>query len=220
MILAEDEALLRGLLAQQLRLAGIEVVAEVEDGAAALKALEQHVVDVLLLDLQMPRLNGLDTLRRLKGRPHRPAVLVVTALSTDDDLLSALREGADGYVLKASAPADLVEAIERVARGESAVSGAMLRRLIEKAVNVPSNQSSAADRKLLASLTPHERVVVSLLGRGLSNQALAFELGVTVSTAKTYVSRLLNKSGKSNRTELALWGVQMEQSGFDLLNSP
>ncbi|MEU2874658.1 response regulator transcription factor [Streptomyces olivoreticuli] len=218
-ILAEDESLLRQLLGQTLESAGICVVAEAADGVEALAAIESHQADVLLLDLHMPRLDGMGVLEALDRGTGQLRVLAITAYATDEALLEALRAGADGFMLKSCAAADLVAAIRTVARGEIVVPPEFLLRLIERAARSSRPIPQRDDLDKLQSLPLHDRRILLLLSRGLSNNEIAGELGITPTTAKTYVSRLLQRMEMNNRTQLALWAARLESMGATLTSS-
>ena len=200
-LLADDHAVVRQGLRTFLDLQeDIEVVAEAADGEAALDAAARTDPDVILLDLVMPRLDGLGALRRLRDHPAR--VIVLTSFGDDDKLFAALRAGAAGYLLKDVQPTELVRAIRSAHAGESPLSPAIATRVVEE---VSQGPTSAHD-----DLTPRELDVLALIARGRSNKVIARELGVAEKTVKTHVSHILAKLGVSDRTQAALYAVRQD----------
>ena len=205
-LIVDDDALVRGGL--QLMLggaAGVEVVGEADDGSEVLAAVDLHHPDVVLLDLRMPRLDGIGALGLLKQQPSPPAVLVLTTFDTDDHLLQALRSGAAGFLVKDTPPADIVRAIELVAAGESMLSPTVTRRLIDRL----AGEADASDRQaraaaLLTGLSPRERQIAGAIAQGKSNAAIASELHLSVATIKSNVSAMLATLGLDNRVQIAL----------------
>ena len=198
-VLADDHAVVRQGLRTFLDLQDdIEVVAEASDGLEAIDAAERLDPDVVLLDLVMPRLDGLGALKQL--RSGRARVIVLTSFGDDDKLFAALRGGAAGYLLKDVQPADLVRAIRSAHAGESPLSPAIATRVVEE---VAQGAVSAHD-----DLTPRELDVLTLIARGRSNKVIARELGVAEKTVKTHVSHILSKLGVSDRTQAALYAVR------------
>jgi NarL family two-component system response regulator LiaR len=198
-VLADDHAVVRQGLRTFLDLQDdIEVVAEASDGLEAVDAAERLDPDVVLLDLVMPRLDGLGALKQL--RSGRARVIVLTSFGDDDKLFAALRGGAAGYLLKDVQPADLVRAIRSAHAGESPLSPAIATRVVEE---VAQGAVNAHD-----DLTPRELDVLTLIARGRSNKVIARELGVAEKTVKTHVSHILSKLGVSDRTQAALYAVR------------
>lgn len=202
-LVVDDDALVRAGLTLMLDGAdGIAVVAEAADGAEVSAALDRHPADVVLMDLRMPRVDGVDATARVRARPDAPQVLVLTTFDTDEEILGALRAGACGYLLKDTPPARIVEAVRRAATGESTLSTSVTRRLVEHAVGRAGTVDEARGR--LARLSPREREVVAAVGRGLTNAQIAEELFVSVATVKAHVSQILATLGLGNRTQVAL----------------
>jgi DNA-binding NarL/FixJ family response regulator len=198
-VLADDHAVVRQGLRTFLDLQDdIEVVAEASDGEEAVAATLRLDPDVVLLDLVMPRLDGLGALRRL--REHSARVLVLTSFGDDDKLFAALRGGAAGYLLKDVEPADLVRAIRSAHAGQSPLSPAVATRVVEEV----AHGGTAAP----ATLTPRERDVLTLIAQGRSNKVIARELGVAEKTVKTHVGHILAKLGVHDRTQAALYAVK------------
>ncbi|AFR08899.1 response regulator transcription factor [Nocardiopsis alba] len=209
-LLADDQPLVRaGVRALVERDGDIEVVAEASDGRAALVELDRFRPDVLLLDLQMPVLDGLDVLRELErrrtdvsGRRHVDTrVVVLTTFGEDDNVFGALRSGAAGFLLKDAGPGELREAVRTVAAGEALLSPGVTRRVVERLVEV--EPPPGADRRL-EGITDREREVLALVGRGRSNQEIGAELHLSPATARTHVGRLLTKLGVRDRVGLVV----------------
>jgi DNA-binding NarL/FixJ family response regulator len=202
-LLVDDDPLVRAGLSMMLDGAdGISVVAEVEDGDQVPAALDAHAPDVVLMDLRMPRVNGIAATRRLRARAHPPEVIVLTTFDSDENVVRALRAGASGFLLKDAPPAGISAAIRSVAAGEPMLSPTVTRRLMER-VAVEAGAYERA-RAAIASLTPRERDVVLTVAQGRSNAEIATALFMSVATVKAHVSRILTKLALDNRTQLAL----------------
>ena len=206
-LIVDDDALVRSGL--RLMLSGsdrVEVVAEAEDGGGVLAAVDAHRPDVVLMDLRMPKVDGLAATELLRGQPRPPRVLVLTTFDADELVLRALRAGADGFLLKDIPPAEIVRAIELVAAGDGILSPAVARRLIEHvaAEGAGTDARRAAARRRLDSLTEREREVANAIGEGKSNADIAAELYMSVATVKAHVTRVLSKLDADNRVQVAL----------------
>ncbi len=202
-LIADDHAVVRQGLRTFLELQeDIEVVGEAADGEAALEAVAALEPDVVLLDLVMPRLDGVATIERLRelGSPAR--VIVLTSFLDEDKVLPAVRAGAAGYLLKDVEPAELVGAIRTVDGGDALLHPAVAARVLREL----SADDGRAERH--GSLTAREREVLALVARGRANKAIAFELGVAEKTVKTHVGNILAKLGLSDRTQAALYAVR------------
>jgi DNA-binding NarL/FixJ family response regulator len=200
-ILVDDQTIVRQGISSLLALADdIEVVGEAADGRAALDLIGATRPDVVLLDLRMPVLDGIGTLRHLEGAQHRPAVLVLTTFDDDDEVLAALREGAQGYLLKDVTLEALLEAIRTLADGgqhiQPAVSAALLQRLAAGSArpSVPQHET----------LTDREVDVLRLMAAGWSNREIATALHLAEGTVKNHVSAILLKLGVRDRTRAVL----------------
>ena len=205
-LLVDDDALVRAGL--KMMLAGtpqIEIVGEAQDGRGVLSAVDLHHPNVVLMDIRMPHLDGIAATRLLRTQPCPPAVLVLTTFDADELVMRALQAGAAGFLLKDSAPADIVRAIEAVHAGDGTLSPAIARRLIAL---VAGDHGAAARqdqaRRQLASLTAREREVALAVGQGHSNSEIASQLHMSLATVKAHVSQLLTKLDAPNRVQIAL----------------
>jgi DNA-binding NarL/FixJ family response regulator len=205
-LVVDDDALVRAGLTMMLRgTDAVQVVGEASDGSEVLGAIDRHHPDVVLLDLRMPRVDGLEAMALVQGQPSPPAILVLTTFDTDDHVLRALRSGASGFLVKDTPPAEIVRAIELVAAGDSMLSPAVTRRLIDLVAREPDAGTPPADAaRLLAELSPRELEVARAVGRGLSNADISAELHLSVATVKAHVSRLFEKLEVENRVQVAL----------------
>ncbi|WP_433832503.1 response regulator [Actinoplanes sp. CA-015351] len=202
-LIVDDDALVRAGLTMMLDGApGIAVVGEASDGDQAQAAADKHAPDVVLMDLRMPRIDGITATRRLRARQRPPEVIVLTTFDSDDNILHALRAGASGFLLKDTPPARIAEAVRQVAAGEPILSPRITRRLMDRAAVQAGAYAHA--KATLAGLTPRERDVVVAIGQGSNNAEIAKSLDMTVATVKTHVSRILMKLGLDNRTQIAL----------------
>ena len=209
-LIADDQEMARAgfgmILAAQH---DIEVVASCADGVEALDAARRLHPDVVLLDVRMPRLDGLEVTRRITSAPPVPGraptrVVVVTTFDLDEYVYAALRGGASGFLLKDAGPALLVEAVRAAAAGESLISPAVTVRLLQHL----AASDPAGARAPREPLTPRELDVVRLVARGLTNQEIAGELFVALSTVKTHLGGAQAKLGARNRVEVAAWAWQ------------
>jgi DNA-binding NarL/FixJ family response regulator len=205
-MLVDDDPLVRSGLRMLLGGAPtIEVVAEAEDGDEVLAAVDRHRPDVVLMDIRMPRLDGVSAAGLLARQPAPPQVLMLTTFDADDLVLRALRAGAAGFLLKDTPPAEIVRAIELVAAGDSMLSPAVTRRLIDHLAAAGEAGTPRADAdRLLATLSPRELEVARAVGRGLANAEISAELHLSVATVKAHVSKVMEKVGVDNRVQVAL----------------
>ena len=182
---------------------GIDVAWQASDGAEALTTLRNQPVDVVLLDVRMPGLDGLATLEELRGWQTRPRVIVLTTFNTDDYVVRALRLGADAFLLKDADPARLVEAIQRVVAGENVLAPDVTRTLITVATDAPTAGDPSA-RALVAALTEREREVAVLMTQGLTNNQIGTRLHLSLASVKSHLTSLFVKLGVDNRVSAAM----------------
>ncbi|MFB7787840.1 response regulator [Streptomyces vinaceus] len=180
----------------------IEVVADAPDGEAALAAVAAHRPDVLLLDIRMPKLDGLEVTRRLADRDG-PRIVIVTTFDLDEYVHAALHGGASGFLLKDASPAMLVEAVRAAAVGDSLVSPAITVRLLREMA--PRASAAQSARRPTEPLTEREQDVVRCVARGRTNAEIAAELFVSLSTVKTHLANVQTKLDARNRVEIAAW---------------
>jgi DNA-binding NarL/FixJ family response regulator len=200
-LLVDDDPLVRSAL--RLMLGGqpdLDVIGEAPDGRAGVAVARAERPDVVLMDIRMPVLNGLEATRALHADPDPPRVIVLTTFDADEHVLGALAAGADGFVLKDTPPGEIVEAIRRVAAGDPMLSPSVTATLIRQVRDTGDDRSEEARRRL-AVLTERETEVAVAVGRGLSNAEIAAELVVSETTVKTHVARMLMKLGLRDRVQ-------------------
>jgi DNA-binding NarL/FixJ family response regulator len=204
----DDHPVVRQGLRSFLEAQGFEVVGEAGDGEAAVRLVEQTRPDVLLTDLVMPGVDGIEAIRRLRAAGSTVGILVLTSFSGAEQVIPAIQAGADGYMLKDAGPAALDGAIRAVVRGEPLLAPEAAAAVMAKVAGEAS-PAAAPVHPDLDRLTAREREVLAGLGRGLSNRQLAAELYVSEKTVKTHVSNLLAKLRLSDRTQAALFAVRV-----------
>jgi DNA-binding NarL/FixJ family response regulator len=214
-LLVDDEELVRfGLRTILEGSEDVEVVGEAADGLEALAAVAALHPDVVLLDIRMPRLDGLAATRRILAQPNPPKIAVLTTFHLDEYVFEALEAGAHGFLLKDTPPRDILAAVKAVHTGTEMLSPAVTRRLIADYVATHSRPKRDAALARIDVLSDREREILVLIGRGQSNADAARTLFVSETTVKTYVSRLLTKLDITNRTQAAILGH--EAGLFDL----
>ncbi len=202
LVIADDEAMVRrGLRMLVETEPGLEVVGEAADGREAVSLARRTRPDLVLMDIRMPELDGLSAARQVLALPHAPRVLMLTTFDEDENVYEALRIGTSGFLLKASPPEQLLEAIRAVGSGNALIDPAVTKRVIE-AFRRPAG--SGPPPPGIDDLTPRELEVLRLVARGLNNAEIAAELVVSDATVKTHVNRLLMKLGLRDRTQAAV----------------
>lgn len=202
-LLVDDEALVRAGLRLILRpLEDIEVVAEAGNGREAVETCRRRLVDVVLMDVRMPVLDGIAATAEIVKLPAAPKIVMLTTFDLDELVHRALRAGAVGFLLKDSPPARLADAVRTVAAGGAMLAPIVTKRLIDTFAAAPDKAGPA--RRLLARVTDREREVLLAVARGLSNNEIARELVMSEATVKAHVSRALTKLGMTNRVQAAI----------------
>ncbi|WP_281179259.1 response regulator transcription factor [Actinomadura rubrobrunea] len=187
----------------------IEVVGEAGDGAQALERLRSTRADVVLMDVRMPRMDGIETTRRIVSGayPGPPKVIILTTFDLDEYAFAAIKAGAGGFLLKDAGPAQLIEAIRAVHSGDAVVAPSTTRRLLDRfAMHLPDAEQKAGGK--LDALTEREREVLLLVARGLSNSEIAGRLYVSEATVKTHMGRILTKLGLRDRVQAVVFAYE------------
>lgn len=201
-LVADDQELVRAGFRLILERGGMDVVGEARDGLEAISMARDVLPDVILMDLRMPRLDGIEATRRiLAGGDPKPRILALTTFDLDEYVYEVVRAGASGFLLKDVSPADLVRSVEVVARGEMMLAPTVTARLLEQFTSRPPRGPLPVE---LAALSERELAVTRQVARGLSNAEIGRQLFLSEATVKTYVSRLLTKLGVRDRVQVAV----------------
>jgi DNA-binding NarL/FixJ family response regulator len=206
-LIVDDDHLMRAGLAELL--SGepeIEVAGQASTGREAIERTRRLDPDVVLMDVRMPDLDGIEATRELASAAPRARVLILTTFEQDDYVFGALRAGASGFLLKRTPPEELIAAVRTIAGGESLLSPSVTRRVVERVSSQPTPEP--ADQTRLGELTPREREVFELVARGLSNREIAGELIVEESTIRTHVKRILMKLGLRDRVQVVIFAYE------------
>jgi DNA-binding NarL/FixJ family response regulator len=212
-VIADDQTLVRGGFRMILGAAGIPVVAEAADGGQAVAAVLKHRPDVVLMDIRMPEMDGLEATRRILAAPagRDCRIIILTTFDLDQYVYAALTAGASGFLLKDVTPEQLVAAVRLVRSGDALLAPSITRRLVERfAPRAPGRPAMHAD---LSELTPRELEVLRLLARGLSNAELAAELTLSEATVKTHVGRILTKLQLRDRVQAVVLAYETGLAG-------
>ncbi|PYE18085.1 LuxR family two component transcriptional regulator [Williamsia limnetica] len=203
LLLVDDEWLVRaGLRTMLSGQPDVDIVGEASDGTAIRENVAETGANMVLMDIRMPKVNGLEATEALRALPDPPHVVMLTTFDSDDLVLRSLQAGASGFLLKDTPPADLIAALRKVVAGEPILSPAITRKLINRFTE-PGERKSRADAQF-GQLTPGEQRVAVAVARGMSNSAIAEELFVSVATVKSHISHILDKLGFNNRVQIAL----------------
>lgn len=199
-LVADDHSFIRAGVAAVLRGSGFQVVADTASGEETLEAIDTHDPAIVLLDINMPGMNGVQTLEAMRARSdHRP-VVILTAEISDRQLLAVMRAGVEGIVLKDGAEDELIDALQKVSTGQRSISPALLQRALD--ISLHPGGGGPLER-----LNPRERRIARLVARGLRNRDIGLELNIGEGTVKVYLHAIYQKLGIENRTELALMAV-------------
>ena len=203
LLIAEDETLVRYALAQLLGAEpDLEVVGEAPNGEAAVVAAQAQRPDVILMDINMPKLDGIEATRRIAQELPECAVVMLTILDDDNSLFEAVKAGAKGYVLKDAPPEDMLAAIRAAARGEGFLGASLIARIMDEFARI--SRLRAAAKEVFSELTRREMEVLELLSRGMRNREIAAALYISEKTVKNHISGILAKLQVNDRTEAAL----------------
>ena len=208
-LLADDQALIRAGFRVLLEAAAdLEVVGEAVDGQQAVELARKERADVVLMDIRMPGVDGLEATRRIAADEDLAGVkvIILTTFESDEYVFQAIRSGASGFLVKDTEPADLLQAVRVVARGDALLSPSVTRRLITDLATRPAGPAPAT--KALSALTDREREVMALVAGGLSNDEIAARLYLSPLTAKTHVSRIMTKLSARDRAQLVVLGYE------------
>ncbi|WP_369309846.1 two-component system response regulator NarL [Providencia rettgeri] len=205
-LLIDDHPMLRNGVKQLISLEpSLQVIGEAGDGKAGIQIAEEQDPDLILLDLNMPGMNGFETLDELRKRELSGRIILFTVSNYSDDLVNALKRGADGYLLKDMEPEELIVALKEAASGKLVVSPTLTSVLAESLRDNPSH-----DESNIATLTPREADILELISQGLSNKMIARKLDIAESTVKVHVKHLLKKLNLKSRVEAAVWVLQQK----------
>jgi DNA-binding NarL/FixJ family response regulator len=204
-LIVDDDALVRsGLLMMLGGQPDLEVVGQAVDGRDGVAAAREHRPDVVLMDIRMPRMNGLEATEHLQSWDDPPKVIVLTTFDADDYVVRALGAGASGFLLKDTPPAAITEAVRRVADGDPMLSPSVTSRLIAQLTAGQAPDRTRAARERMARLTEREHEVAVAVGHGLSNAEIAGRLHLSVPTVKAHIGRLFTKLDAGNRVQIAI----------------
>jgi DNA-binding NarL/FixJ family response regulator len=204
-LLVDDDALVRAGLRMILSSAAdLDLVGEADDGSRAVAAVLEHRPDVVLMDIRMPQMDGIAATAALRRLDAPPQVIVLTTFQADEQVMSALRAGAGGFLLKDTPPAEIIAAIRLVASGEAMLSPSVTRTLLSHVGDAETAERRGSAVRRLAALTDREREVAIAVGSGASNAEVATTLFMSEATVKAHVSRLLSKLDVANRVQIAI----------------
>jgi DNA-binding NarL/FixJ family response regulator len=205
-VLADDQQLIRTALRMVMEeIDDLEVVGEAATGEEAVTLTEELRPDVVVMDIRMPQVDGIEATRRITAGPTDTRIVVLTTFDDDDHVYGALRAGASGFLVKDMALDDIIGAVRVVAAGDALIAPSVTRRLIQDFATRPE---PARDRRVLTGITEREREVLTLVASGLSNAEIAAELCISVATAKTYLTRLLTKLDARDRVQLVIMAYE------------
>ncbi|ACV09250.1 response regulator [Jonesia denitrificans] len=203
-MIVDDDALVRTLLTQILTMSDMHVVAEAHDGDQVIGMVHAHHPAVILMDLRMARMSGIESITQVTALTNPPGVIAMTSFDTESAILDAIDAGARGFVAKDSGPQELATAVRNVAAGEGALSRRAARVVVERLRAAETRPAQQFAQSLLASLTDREREITALVAEGFSTAEIATRLYLGEATVKTHLKSAMNKTGTDNRTRLAV----------------
>lgn len=207
-MIVDDDALVRTLLTQILTMSDMHVVAEAHDGDQVIGMVHAHHPAVILMDLRMARMSGIEAITQVTALTNPPGVIAMTSFDTESAILDAIDAGARGFVAKDSGPQELATAVRNVAAGEGALSRRAARVVVERLRAAETRPAQQFAQSLLASLTDREREITALVAEGFSTAEIATRLYLGEATVKTHLKSAMNKTGTDNRTRLAVLAVK------------
>jgi DNA-binding NarL/FixJ family response regulator len=212
-LLVDDDALVRAGLRIILSSADdLEVVGEADDGARVVAAVREHRPDVVLMDIRMAEMDGITATAALRRLDRPPQILVLTTFQADEQVMSALRAGASGFLVKDTPPAEIINAVRVVATGDAIISPSVTRTLLSHFADGQASERRRAAAERLAALTDREREVAAAIASGASNAEVATQLFMSEATVKSHVSRLFTKLDVGNRVQIAIVVHDADQS--------
>jgi len=211
-LICDDQAIVRkGIRALLATEPNIEVIGEAENGREAVSQAEELRPDVILMDLVMPEVDGIEAIRKITAHQPEARILVLTSFATDDKVFPAIKAGALGYLLKDSSPEELVQAIQHVYRGEPSLHPTIARKVLQELQTPPEPEQPPTSEPL----TEREVEVLQLIVRGLGNQRIGEQLSISEATVRTHVSNILSKLHLASRTQAALYALQQGWASLD-----
>lgn len=213
MLLADDHAVVRAGIRQFLEHAGdIDIVAEADDGKAAMELIQQHRPDVAVLDIQMPKASGIEVTRWVRSNLREVGVLVLTAFDDDPYVMAVLQAGANGYVLKTASPFEIIQAVRDVHAGKSAVNSLIAQKLI-------SQITRQTTEPVVEPLTDRESEVLTLAAKGYTNKAIGAQLGISDRTVQGHLAHIFDKMNATSRTEAVMRAVSLGWIAQNVMNN-
>jgi NarL family two-component system response regulator LiaR len=211
-LITDDQAIVRkGIRALLATESDLEVIGEAEDGQEAVDQTARLEPDVILMDLMMPEMDGIEAIRQITAVESKARILVLTSFATDDKVFPAIKAGALGYLLKDSSPEELVRAIRQVYRGESSLHPTIARKVLQELSRPPAPE----EQPTAMPLTEREVEVLRLVARGFNNHMIAEQLVISEATVRTHVSNILSKLHLASRTQAALYALQQGLASLD-----
>lgn len=214
-LIADDQELIRHSLKIVLQNEeNMEVVAAVGDGTNVIRAVRKYKPDVILMDIRMPEMDGLKCTRIIKENYPDIKIIILTTFDEDDYILNALKDGASGYLLKGITMKELIDAINKVYNGSAMINPDVTKKFLDIFAEMARNNMMVqVNKHMISDLTDYEWNVIKQVSRGMSNREIAVELNLSEGTVRNYLSNVLNKLGLRDRTQLAIWAVQLKDKG-------